>query len=174
MSGEYAMHRRRSPLSTALVAGFVAAIAVTGCRPADPTPPDPMLDERTLVAQIHQTLERYGLAVSQGDAAGLRDMYVLDGRFTWIEDGEVRYRSPEEVLEALASLGPDMPVVTDFGEIGTALVRDVAAHAWVPFTTTIGEGAGAFQFSGMLSFVLERNGDQWRIVGGHTSSERAR
>jgi len=59
---------------------------------------------------------------------------------------------------------------------GLEVVRlgTTGAHAWASFTTSVGVEAGECGFGGMISFLLERVNDVWRLVGGHVSSPRSR
>lgn len=125
-------------------------------------------------ARVGAFLLRYVEATAEGDEDALRAMFAADDRFVWIEDGAVRYRSPDDVLQGLSAFPPESPVRTVLGEVDVAVLAGGAVHAWTPFSTTVGEEGNAFTFHGMLSFSLEPDGDSWRIVGGHTSTERER
>lgn len=117
-------------------------------------------------------LDSYLLAIETRDAALLRTMYVADGRFEWIEDGEIRYRSADDVLAALASLPAEAAIRTDYDGREITPVGDGGASVSTRFRTVIGEGPAAFEFGGMMTMVLEKGPTGWRIVGGHASSAR--
>jgi ketosteroid isomerase-like protein len=123
-----------------------------------------------LKPEVAAFLDGYLAAISSRDAARIREAYVTDDRFVWIEDGKVRYRRVEEVLSSLANFPPDSPIRTELADLSVVPVGPGAAHAWASFKTTIGEGSKAFTFGGAISFVLERDGSRWRVVSGHTSS----
>ncbi len=120
--------------------------------------------------EVERFLESYRLAIETRDAALLRTLYVNDGRFEWIEDGEVRYRSPDAVIAGLAKLPSDAVVRTEYDRTEVATVGDAGARVSTGFRTVIGEGPSAFEFGGMISFVLEKGPTGWRIEGGHTST----
>ena len=131
------------------------------------------VDTATVVADVRRALEAYQVAVDARDEAAIRDAYLSDGRFVWMEDGSVRYRSASAVLEALAAFPADVPLRTVYSGLEVVLLAPGAAHAWAEFTTTVGEGPGAYSFGGILSWVLVAGEDgRWRIAGGHTSSTR--
>ena len=116
--------------------------------------------------------ESYLLALETRDVALLRTLCAEGGRFQWIEDGEVRCRSPDDVLAGLAALPSDAAIRTEYGDREVAPAGDSGARVSTRFRTVIGEGPGAFEFGGMMTMVLERSPSGWRIVGGHTSSAR--
>lgn len=77
-------------------------ICVLACGPAAEPPQSVEEPSRSLSAgaeeEVGKFLDSYRLAIEARDSPRLRTMYVDDGRFEWIEDGEIRYRSPDEVL----------------------------------------------------------------------------
>jgi hypothetical protein len=111
-------------------------------------------------------------AVEERDPSALREILVPGDRLAWIEDGQVRYRSAQEVLSSLLAFPAGTPIHTQTSDLEVVPIGERGAHAWTRFETTVGEGEGAFSFRGIVSFVLERTGGSWRIVGGHTSSPR--
>lgn len=119
-------------------------------------------------------LKHYMDAAASADVDAIRGALASDGRFAWVEDGAVRYRSADDVLQGLASLPPDAEIVTELKDLEVVALGKTGAHAWGTFTTTLGSGEQAFSFGGAISFVLERQKDGWKLVGGHTSSPRGR
>ena len=128
----------------------------------------------SLEVRVGAFLLRWVEATETRDTAALRDLYVDDGRLAWLEDGELRYRSVDQVLAGLAALGPGTSVRTVLGEVEAVPAGAGGVHAWTPFTTSVGQGEGRFTFGGILSMTLEPDGSGWRIVGGHTSSAAGR
>lgn len=126
-----------------------------------------------LQADVRNFLDDYMEAIGARDSVRVRAALVDDGRFAWIEDGEVRYRSADELLAGLAQLLPGSAIETELMDVTVVPFGDDGAHAWATHRTTFGEGADAFSFGGAISFVLERSGDSWVVLGGHTSSPRA-
>jgi len=122
--------------------------------------------------EVASFLESYLSALETRDVALLRTLYAEDGRFEWIEDGEMRYRSPDDVLAGLAALPSDAAIRTEYHGRKIAAVGDAGARISMQFRTVIGEGQSAFEFGGMITMVLEKGPTGWRIVGGHTSSAR--
>ena len=161
------MTLRWRPAAASGTLGTALALLVA-CGPSEP--PADAGGGAVDAAEVGAVLLHYLEAVERRDTAALRALYAADGRFVWIEDGAVRYRSADDVLAGLAAFPAGTPLRTVVGEVEVAPVAGGGVHAWTPFTTRVGEGEGAFTFRGMLSFVLERDGEGWRIVGGHTST----
>jgi len=123
---------------------------------------------------VAEFLDSYIEAVALRDTAQLRRMYVDAGRFAWIEDGEVRYRSPDRVFESLLTSFPASATIqTELEDLEFVVLSGGGVHAWSPFTTSVTSEEVSFSFAGLMSFLLEPEGDAWRIVGGHVSSARS-
>lgn len=158
----------RYPLAVPLAS--IGLLVVVGCSaPGSGAVSDP--DPTEGVAAF---LEDYLNAIDDRDTVRLRDAYVDDGRFVWIEDGEARYHSADEIMASLASFPADSRIRTELSDLSVVPVGESAAHAWAAFTTSVGSGPGSFSFSGAISFVVERIDGSWTLVGGHTSSPRPR
>ena len=126
----------------------------------------------TIEDEVASFLESYLLALETRNVDLLQTMYADDGRFEWIEDGEIRYRSPDDVLAALAELPSDASIRTEYDGREITPVGDAGARVSTQFRTVLGEGPSAFEWGGMMTMVLEKGPTGWRIVGGHTSSPR--
>jgi hypothetical protein len=145
-----------------------AAIGFLGCNGTEETH-EPLA---SLEDEVANFLDSYLMAFENRDVALLKTLYVDDGRFEWIEDGEVRYRSSEDVLAGLAALPSDAAIRTEYDEREITRVGNAGARISTRFRTVIGEGPTAFEFGGMMTMVLENGPTGWRVVGGHTSSAR--
>ncbi len=154
-------------MKLALVA--IAALLMCGC--AEPGPSSQSVPGAS-EDEVRTLLDEYRAAVAERDTAALKSMYVDDGRFRWIEDGELRYGSPGEVIAALAALPVEVTFETRYEDVEVSLVGPSGARAAMRFRTTMGDGPSAFEFGGMASMVLEKDDGTWRIVGGHTSTSR--
>jgi len=89
-----------------------------------------------------------------------------------MEDGEIRYRSSDDILAGLAALPSDAAIRTEYDGREITPVGNAGARVSTRFRTVIGEGPTAFEFAGMMTMVLENGPTGWRVVGGHTSSAR--
>jgi hypothetical protein len=148
-----------------------AALLVVGCTPMRyPAAPAPVVSEQ----EVSAFLTGYLAAIGSRDATGIRAALVAGDRLTWIEDGKVSYRSADAVIAGLAAFPAGTALRTELVDLEVVPVGQSGAHAWAMFRTTVGEGAAAFSFGGAISFMLERDANSWKIVGGHTSSPRRR
>ena len=123
-------------------------------------------------AEVETFLDSYRVAVEARDTTLLRTMYIDDARFEWLEDGELRYPSPDAILSALAGLPGDFVINTEYDRPRVSPVGTSGANVSMQFQTTMGVGPSSFGFDGVISIVLEKGPTGWRIVGGHTSSSR--
>ena len=148
-------------LTLCVVAGVLGC---GGTEDAGHPPADDMEEE------VANFLRSYLSAFETRDVALIQTLYVDDGRFQWIEDGEIRYRSSDDILAGLAALPSDAAIRTELNEREITPVGNAGARISTRFRTVIGEGPTAFEFGGMMTMVLEKGPTGWRIVGGHTSS----
>lgn len=149
---------------------ILTAVLLAACAPLQPAAPA----QPNLKTEIAAFLDGYLSAISSRDSGRIRNAYVSDDRFVWIEDGKVRYQRVEEVLASLATFPADSPIRTELKDLTVVPVGERGAHAWASFKTTIGDGSRGFSFGGVISFTLERDGNSWRIIAGHTSSPSRR
>jgi SnoaL-like domain len=164
----------RTVLSTCL---FALACGPGGESPGQGAQEEPDSDRSDLGSaqvELHSDVETflnaYLNAIASRDTEALRSQLVDSPRYVWAEDGAVRYRSVDEMLVGLASFPPNTPIETELSDMYVPRVGRDGAHAAASFQTRVGEGDGSFAFGGLITFVLERQGDGWRIVGGHVSS----
>ncbi len=145
-------------------------VAITAC---DRSRPQEAIVAEVLQPEVSAFLESYLSAIEARDTARLRTFYVDDGRFVWFEDGNLKYRSADEIIAALAALPADTSIRTDVSDTRVVRLGRTGADASTKFRTVIGDSVSGFQFSGVISFALEKGSDGWRIVSGHTSSTRS-
>lgn len=137
--------------------------------------PDPGASSGADMAnEVASFLDEYLAAIDARDSDVIGRAYLDDGRFVWIEDGEVRYRNADEILASLGTFPAGSAIRTELSDLAVVPVGGTGAHAWATFSTTVGTGPGSFSFGGAISFVLEREGGSWKLVGGHTSSPTGR
>ena len=147
----------------------VVILALVGCGDSEEPRPLPL---NRVEDEVRSFIDAYRLALEARDSTALRTMYASDGRFEWIEDGEVQYHSPDDVLSGLAALSAEATVRTEYDRLMIARVGATGARVSTGFRTQVGEGPSAFEFGGMLSYVLEKGPAGWVIIGGHSSTSR--
>lgn len=109
-------------------------------------------------------------AASQWDS--LVATYADDQRFRWIENGEIRYRSPADIRRSLSGLPAGTRLETSYeGTEITPLAPGVASVVTF-FRTRIAESTASdgVSFGGAMTMIFVNEGRHWRILGGHTSS----
>ena len=103
------------------------------------------------------------------------DLYITDDRFAFYEDGMLRYPSPQVIVDALASLPPGMSMDTKGTVRRITPITNHLATASSEFQTKVTmQGGGAFEIKGVMTMLLERTDDDWKIVTAHNSSVRER
>jgi uncharacterized protein (TIGR02246 family) len=118
-------------------------------------------------------LERYAAAARAKDVEAFLALYADDVRSfdlweRWSYDGKDELRRMVE--QWFGSLG-DETVAVEFDEVRTQIGADVAAVS--AFTTFRGISAAGEELRSMnnrLTWVLRKEGDDWRIVHEHTSA----
>lgn len=165
---------RLHPLVLLLALGACAA-------PGDQGDAAPAPSEATRLSDAHRiaiadsvrlTLDNFVRAVGAMDPEAIATYYADDPDMRWIEDGEVAYRSPREVAEAIRQLSQTMSA-TSLTYDGTEIVPVAPGVAVVvtgfaqQFTTLGGETGG---FAGAITAVMVNRGGLWLFLSGHTSS----
>ncbi|HRP06970.1 MAG TPA: nuclear transport factor 2 family protein [Gemmatimonadales bacterium] len=149
----------------------IPIVLLAGCsRPAEPA--FDQAARAAVVDSVQATLDEFRAAVASMDAERVASFYVADSTLRWIEDGEIRYRSRDEVIEALRSMEGEVGAISlsyDGTQI-TALAPGIASVVTgfaQRITRRDGEEGG---FAGATTMVLRSEGGRWRFVNGHVSS----
>lgn len=158
-------------LSRTLIVGCVIG-GVAACAPS------PGLDNahraavRDSVLNFLATFRGYSEA---GAWDSLLALYADTPSFRWVEDGQVRYHSVQEIRDALAGMPPGLRIETVHEDLEVTPL--VPGLAWIVmrFRTEFVDSTGpTFSFGGGITMVVEHGSTGWRIVGGHASSLRPR
>lgn len=124
--------------------------------------------------ELHTFLERWNDAMAAQDTSTIRASYVADDRLRWFEDGALRYRSAEEILNALLQFPPGTRVLTTLSEIEAERLAPNLIHGSAHFRTRVMMPGQTFEYAGVFTLVIERADAGWRFLRGHTSTIRAR
>ncbi len=125
------------------------------------------------VNDIRKTFTEYETLLNSGNYEGLLQFYADDPRFYWMENGEVKYSSLEEIASALKQLAQYGPGLFEYGEPNIILLCSDVASLSTTFKTTFGEeGKSGFSFSGALTATLIKTGSGWQFLFGHSSTHR--
>lgn len=106
----------------------------------------------------------------------LVERYADDPDFVWVEDGRVAYSSVDEISDAARGLKVSYTSeATDFIEPSVTPLAPGIANVTARFETTLGREAGAdVRYGGAMSMTVVNTEDGWKVLQGHTSSERTR
>ena len=88
---------------------LIFCTTLTGCSESGSNKSDQIND-------IRETLEEYETLLNSGNYEDLRRFYADDPRFSFFEDGQVKYSSVEEVASALKQLAQFGPGRFEYGE----------------------------------------------------------
>ena len=96
--------------------------------------------------------------------------YADDSRFQWVERGAVVATSYAQMRHGLEQIKGYGGMHVAYDELRVVMAdRDVALLS-THFTTTLGAGAKAVTFSGLITATLIRTAAGWRILSGHSSA----
>ena len=151
---------------------LLGILAISGCG----TPDDRALDpsrQAEIESEGGEFLAAYREAFNAGDTDAIHEMYVGDDRFAIFEDGVLRYATPAAVVQALKSFPPGMTLATEHSNARIIPLTDHLAAASMNYRTQISmPDGGDFGFGGVVTLLVERASNGWRIVTAHTSSVR--
>lgn len=158
----------------AVVRVLISCLVVAAC-----SPPSGELPEGHAAAirdSVSAFLADWSAGEEEGDWQALLDRYADDARFVWTEDGRVRYRSVAEVRDGLQELGRSFSgMTTEFVDPVVTPLAPGLANVTTRFRTTLRSAeTPAVTFGGAMTMTLVRENEGWRILQGHTSSERVR
>jgi len=150
---------------------WLPTLLLAGCT----GPAEPAFDQAARAAvidSVRATLDDFRAAVATMDAERVASFYVADSTLRWIEDGEIRYRSRDEVVGAFRSMeGEVTAIVLSYDGIQVTPLAPGVASVVTGFAQRItrkgGEEGG---FAGATTMVLRSEGGRWRFVSGHVSS----
>ena len=110
------------------------------------------------------------------DGVDMTDPYADDPAFRWIEDGEVRYGSYDELKQTFDSLDQMfsevamklidtvvIPLGSDAALVSSLFRQEVELADGTPFT-----------IEGGISMTVVQRENRWLFIAGHTSSPRSR
>ncbi len=128
-----------------------------------------------IVVEVESFLRHYRAVYNDGDLVAIRKLYVDDERFAIYEDGELQYPTPQAIIDALTSFPPGMGMQTTATILSVTPLADDLATASTTYETTITmPDDRTFEFGGVMTALLERGDDDWKVITAHTSSRRER
>lgn len=123
-------------------------------------------------SEIAAFLEKWNSAIANGDTSAIRSAYTDDARFQWFEDGQLRYRSADEILDELKKFPAGTKIDTKLSELKVVKLSENLAYGSAVFSTKITMPTGNFEFSGVFTMLLRRSDARWKFISGHTSTAK--
>lgn len=153
--------RRAAPVVLlALAVGFAFVSHRTAAAAHDPA------------EHVGEVLTRYAAAVERGDMAAIEKLWANDESATVFESGHANYGWADY---RDSHLGPELKEMKNVKYALTDVRAKVSgATAWATFKYALSADASGrrVEVSGLGTAVLERRGQEWRIVHWHTSAPR--
>ena len=149
--------------SRALTA-FVTALALTPFFTAQDVDHVAVADEaRAFAAHYIATLE-------SRDEEALRALFVADDRFAWYTDGALSYASADDVLTGMGAYA-GISFKTALADVTPVVLSAQHVSLRTRFETTLMiPNTDNFIYSGVITMLLEKRNEAWRVVLGHTST----
>ena len=167
MSLQPCLHRRRLPPGA-----YLAGLAIwlgSGCQSA----PAPMTEEHAAAIRdsVTATLEEFRAMGVAGAWEAAGDFYSDSPSFRFYENGELRYESAENVRAALADLGPETQITTEYSDTDIEPLAPGLAQIRSRFESTLLAGDGSeVSYGGAVTMLWVHETGGWRILTGHSSA----
>lgn len=147
------------------------AIFATGCE--DSRSRNSFTNAAHVERDVRALLDRWIQSSGSRDQVAVRSVLADDERFVWLEDGEARYQSADEVVAALASFPPGLQFTHELTSVRVVPISDAAAWAQMATTTEIRHGERVVsEFTSVVLMLIQRDHDEWRIIAAHTSTAK--
>lgn len=153
-----------------LSAGIVAAFLLAAPAFANVAPPPLEAPERA-----GETVFAFFENFNAGNVEGVASTYSDGGEFAWVENGTVTYSDKASAVAGMAERMKATPgarleaiegyKIIPVGTGGAEVIVPITLNAKDPKT-----GEEKVVLSGVMSLALQLEGDEWRIVSGHTST----
>jgi len=146
------------------LSSILALVCLMGCAHA------PALQGDVVRRDVTELIQRWSDAGESGDWDFVASTYAEHPAFTWIEQGEARYRSRAAIVAGLArARSMSASIRNDVSNVSvTPLANDVAAFTADYFLSVSAEGF-SYTSQGVWSGVAIRQGDGWRFLQGSFS-----
>ncbi len=130
--------------------------------------------QEALRDSVAHFLDVYQERSATGARDSLLEMYS-EGTLRWVEDGQVRYRSVQDIADALGALPPEARIESVYSDVEILPLAPGTAWVVMGFQSKFVDPTGpTFAFGGTITMVLSHQAAGWQIVAGHASSPRSR
>lgn len=157
----------------AALMSLVITTLVIGCARQEARPSNANAAE--VDRDVTDLLNRWNGAFDARDLEGVRSVLADHDRFVWLEDGEPRYRSVDEIVRALESLPSELVFTNTLRDIRIVPISEDAAWAQLATSTKIERtGQVVSEFTAVVLMIARRDAGGWRIHAAHSSTSRPR
>ncbi|MFN0133387.1 MAG: YybH family protein [Phycisphaerales bacterium] len=152
---------------------LLVVIFVHGCERQGTQPP--VANTADIDRDVQNLLDRWKRAFEARDLDGVRSVLADDDRFVWLEDGEPRYRSADEIVRAYAGFPKELAFTHTLRDIRIVPISNDAAWAHLATSTKIEHsGRVVSEFTGVVLMIARRDATGWRIHAAHSSTSKPR
>ena len=148
-------------------ASLLFLLSTAGC--ASATSGLPPTHTAVIQDSIRTTLDAFRRHGANRRWDSLAAKYAPDSSFRWVENGEVRYRSPEEIRTALARVSATMRIETSYRDTEIFPLAPVIPSVLTHFETRFVDSTTSFSFGSAMTMVVMHRAGGWKIVSGHGS-----
>lgn len=141
----------RSGVGT-VIALLLVAIFVHGYERREKQPP--IANAAAIDRNVQDLLDRWRRAFEARDLDGVRFVLADDDRFVWLEDGEPRYRSADDIVRAYASFPKELSFTHTLRDIRIVPTSNDAAWVHLATSTKIEHsGRVVSEFTGVVLMI---------------------
>ena len=128
---------------------------------------------RAIVDSVRTTFADYAARLNARDLDSVIRFYAADSTFAWIEDGQVRYRSRNDIRTALQGMlaFKDVRITLDEPLI-VALGPGAAALSATFDQALVDSAGGGVGLVGAMTIAAQHTPAGWKWATGHTSVRR--
>lgn len=165
--------RALTTLSACAALATVTALAAIGTGCEDRRSQQPTASTAHVEGEVRTLLDRWIESFESRDEMAVRSVLADDDRFVWLEDGEVRYQSADDVVAALATFPPGLGFSHELTSVRIVPMSDAAAWTQLVTTTEIRQGERVVSgFTSVVLMLVQRDEREWRIITAHTSTAK--
>lgn len=115
----------------------------------------------------------FGNAVKSGNYEEATRYFMEDPRFSWVEDGTVKFDQPAQIIRAFRGITDKLGILTVYRRPLVYALNDTQVMVFSKFLTTLKKGTPEeFKYQGAFTGVMQKSEKGWYFVTGHTSTKQ--
>jgi uncharacterized protein (TIGR02246 family) len=168
------MRARRFPVVFGITMTLLLVVAFShGCGRGSPQ--SSSSNRAQVERDVKSLMDRWTRAFEARDLDSVRSVLAVDNHFVWLEDGEPRYRSVNEIVRALAGFPPELGFTHTLQDVQIVPITNDAAWAHLATSTKIEHGGRVVsEFTSVVLMIVRQDETGWRIHAAHTSTSKPR